>query len=160
MNKTVYLRGKAHYLRPYHLDLGENLEEGSDVRNKIERTGGIYHTLVKLEFDNRDDAEDYLNELGVPTNGMMGNLLKKKDGEIFDKVVRPHLEPNFEEPEMGHPHGVDAEGQEWDKTVNIGNDSDITVRLNVWKGSKTTRIRWDGIRIDNLIEYEGNQENF
>lgn len=167
MGKKVYLKGKAHYIRPYHLDLGENLEEGSDIRNKIEKTGGIYSTLVKLNFDNRDDAEEYIVGLGIPTGGLLGNLLKRvknEDGtvDIFYKVHRPHLEPNFDEPVLGPPDVVDEYGAEWNPETLIGNGSDVTVKLDVWIGNKATKIRWDGVRVDNLVPYESseNQENF
>ena len=167
MSKSkVYLKGKARYLRPYFLDTGENLDEGSDVKEKLMRTGGVYSTMVVLPFDNRDDAEEHLNSLGIPTDGMMGNLLKKinnDDGskEIVYKVVRPHMEPNFEDPLMGPPNVVDADKQPWDPEVLIGNGSDITVKLDVWVGHKAKKIRWDGLRVDNLVEYiPDNSEEF
>ena len=170
-NKTVYLKGKSKYIRPYYKDTGENLPEGSDVRNKIEQTDGIYATDVVLDFDNRDDAEEALAEMGIPMEGMMGNLLKrdKATKEIFYKVKRPHMEPNMPvekgSDELGYVFGppkvVDAENKPWDEEVLVGNGSDITVKLNIWKGTKVTKVRWDGIRVDNLIPYEGgSQEGF
>jgi hypothetical protein len=164
-NKTVYLQGKARYIRPYFKDTGENLPEGSDIRNKLESTDGIYSTDVVLPFDNRDDAEEYLNELGIPTDGMMGNLLKRDKGtkEIYYKVKRPHMEPNMPVEKgsdelgfiFGPPKVVDADNNPWDEDVYIGNGSDITVKINVWKGTKVTKVRWDGVRVDNLVPYEG-----
>lgn len=176
MGKKVYLKGKAHYIRPYFLDTGENLEEGSDIKEKLMKTGGIYSTMVELPFDNRDDAEEHLNAVGIPTNGMFGNLLKKieVDGEkkIVYKVVRPHMVPAFDDPVQGPPKvwtndiAKDENGnqvlndwgkpvlQEWDPSVLIGNGSEITVKLDVWKGTKATKITWEGVRIDSLVEYE------
>jgi len=161
MNKNVYIKGKARYLRPYFLDTGENLDPDSDLKAKLDKTGGVYSTMVVLPFDNRDDAEEYLNGLGIPTDGMMGNLLKKltdDDGnkEIVYKVVRPHLEPNFEDPLLGPPKVVkvvDDSIQEWDPEVLIGNGSDITIKVNVWIGNKAKKIRWESVRVDNLVEY-------
>ena len=158
MAKKVYFKGKAHYIRPYYRDTGENLDDDSDIKQKLMKTDGIYSTMVELPFDNRDDAEEHLNSLGIPTNGLFGNLLKRidVDGEkkIVYKVVRPHMVHAFEEPLMGPPNVVDADGKEWDKEVLIGNGSDITVKLDVWKGTKATKITWEGIRVDELVPYE------
>ena len=159
MGKAVYITGEALYMRPYFHDTGENLEEGSDIKNKLMRTNGIYTADIKLPFDNRDDAEEYLNEKGIPTDGMMGNLLKKKtDAEgnkiITYKVTRPHEEPNFEDPYMGPPNVVDANNQQWNPEVLIGNGSKVTVKLDVWIGTKAKKIRWEGVRVDELVEYE------
>lgn len=164
-NKNIYIKGKARYLRPYFRDTGENLDEGSDIKAKLDRTDGIYSTMVKLPFDNRDDAEEYLNELGVPTDGMMGNLLKRiknDDGsvDIVYKVTRPHMEPSFEDSYMGPPKVINSEGGKWDEEVLIGNDSDITVKVNVWKGSKATKVRWEALRVDELVEYTPEGEAF
>lgn len=163
-NKNVYLKGKARYIRPYHNDTGENLPDG-DLKAKLQKTEGQYTAEVVLPFDSRDDAEEHLNSLGVPTDGMMGNLLKRKkldDGtvEIVYKITRPHMEPNFEDPLMGPPKVVDADNNEWDPEVLIGNGSDITVKLNVWTGTKAKKIRWDGVRVESLVEYVPNDEGF
>lgn len=171
MGDKVYIKGKALYLQPYKLDTGDNLPEGSDIKNKIMRTEGIYSTRVVLPFDNRDDAEEYLNSIGIPTNGMMGNLLKKEtDAEgnkiITYKVTRPHMEPNFPDPFMGPPavfttelkehreEGDNEKFHRWDPEVLIGNGSDITVKVDVWKGDKATKIRWESIQVTNLVGYE------
>jgi len=164
-NKNVYLKGKARYIRPYFLDTGENLDDDSDVKVKLMKTGGVYSTMVVLPFDNRDDAEEHLNSLGIPTDGMMGNLLKKitnEDGskEIVYKIVRPHLEPNFEDPLLGPPKVIDSDGGTWDEETLIGNGSDITVKLNVWIGNKAKKIRWEAVRVDELVEYEAPAEAF
>lgn len=164
-NKNVYIKGKAHYIRPYHKDTGENLPEGSDMKVKLDEMGGQYNARIKLPFDNRDDAEEYLNGLGIPTDGMFGQLLKKEedaDGNkiITYKVTRPHLVPQFEDPEIGPPKVIDAEGVEWDPETAIGNDSDITVKVNVWKGDKARKLRWEAVRVDELVEYEAPAEAF
>jgi hypothetical protein len=96
---------------------------------------------------------------------MMGNLLKrikKDDGtaEIVYKITRPHYEPAFEDGLMGPPKVVDTDNQEWDPEVLIGNGSDITVKLNVWKGTKATKVRWEGVRVDSLVEYVKEDEGF
>ena len=163
-NKIVYLKGKSRFIRPYFCDTGENLPDG-DLKAKLQKTEGQYNTMIVLPFDNRDDAEEHLNSLGIPTDGMMGNLLKRikrDDGpvEIVYKITRPHMEPAFEDPLMGPPRVVDADNNEWDPEVLIGNGSDITVKLNVWIGTKAKKVRWDGIRVDSLVEYTPSDEGF
>lgn len=156
-NKIVYLKGKARYIRPYHLDTGDNLPDG-ELKTKLMKTDGQYNAMVALPFDNRDDAEEHLNSLGIPTDGMMGNLLKRvknEDGsvEILYKITRGHMNHSFQDPLMGPPKVVDASNNEWDPEVLIGNGSDITVKLNVWLGTKAKQIRWDAVRVDSLVEF-------
>lgn len=159
MGKKVYIEGEAHYFRPYFLDTGENLEDG-DFKDKIMKTEGVYTARIKLNQESRDAAEDYLNGFGVPTDNMFGNLLTRdrETGDIFYKVVRGHMEPNFEDPLMGPPKVVDEEGKEWDPEVLIGNLSKLTIKLDVWKGNKATKIRWEGVRVDDLVPYEPTDE--
>lgn len=158
MAKKVYLKGKAHYIRPYFRDTGENLDDDSEIKQKLMKTDGIYTAMIELPFDNRDDAEEHLNSLGIPTNGLFGNLLKRIDTEdgkkVVYKVVRPHMEPNFDDPVLGPPAVLDEENEPWNKEVLIGNGSDITVKLDVWKGTKATKIRWEAVRVDELVPYE------
>lgn len=169
MNKTVYITGKTRYMRPYFKDTGENLEEGSDIRNKLESTDGVYSTDIVLPFEKMKEAKDFLTEKGIPLNGMMGQLLKETDdGEIIYKIKRPHMEPNMPVEKgseelgfvFGPPKVVDAENNKWDEEVLIGNGSDATFKLNVWKGTKVTKVRWDGVRIDELVPYESDGEGF
>ena len=162
-NKIVYLKGQAKFLRPYFLDTGENLPDG-DLKEKLMKTDGQYNAMIVLPFTNRDDAEEHLSNLGIPTDGLMGNLLKRikrDDGsvEIVYKITRPHMEHAFENPLMGPPRVVDADGNEWDPEVLIGNGSDITVKLNVWIGTKAKKVRWDGVRVDSLVEFTPNNED-
>lgn len=167
MGNKVYIKGQAHYIRPYFRDTGDNLPDDSDIKAKLLKTDGIYQTRIKLPFDNRDDALDYLDKMGVPVDGMMGQLVKREedaDGNkiITYKVSRPHMEFNFEEPYMGPPKVVDADGNPWDEEVLIGNGSDITVKLDVWIGNKAKKVRWEAVRVDNLVPYEpqDGQEGF
>lgn len=163
--KNIYLKGKARYARPFHLDTGENLPDDSDIKAKLMKTDGIYSTMIVLPYDNRDDAVEALDKQGVPVDGLMGNLVKRiknDDGsvEIVYKVVRPHNEPSFKEDSlMGPPKVIDKDGVEWDPEVAIGNGSDITVKLNVWIGNKAKKVRWEALRVDELVEYERPEDN-
>jgi hypothetical protein len=155
MGKWVYVKGQAHFLRPFYLDMGDNITD-PDFKAKIMKTGGLYSAMIKLPFDNRDDAEEHLNGLGIPTDGLMGNLLKrdKDTKEIFYKITRGHQEPNFEDPYLGPPKVVDAEGEPWEDGVLIGNGSECTFKLDVWIGTKAKKIRWEAVRVDEHIPFE------
>lgn len=176
MNKTVYLTGKTRYCRPYHLDTGENLQEGSDIRRKIEETRGIYTSDILLPYSTKDDAEDFLRSEGVPMDGMMGNLLKRdpETKDIYYRVKRPNWSANMVDKETGEkgyfwgpPKVVDGTDEsvkpfpEWDSEVLIGNGSDAVWRINVWEGHTSTKVRWDGLAIKNLVEFVAeNKEGF
>jgi hypothetical protein len=60
---------------------------------------------------------------------------------------------------MDPPIVINADGQPWDKSKGIGDDSDVTCQVVVrnWKapiGGKTgISIRLDSVRIDNLVEF-------
>ena len=189
--KTVYLKGKANYIRPYHRDEG-NDKTPSDILDKLQKTDGQYNTeflLVNPDtdevFTSRDDALDYLSSKGVPVDNMMGNLVKRNSEtkEVRYKVTRPHFEPTMPNKDTGEQGVVfgppkvvkfvkDENGdvvydnngkrkvEPWDEDVLIGNGSDITVKINVWKGDKATKIRWDAVRVDNLVEYERPEGDF
>ena len=173
-SKTVYLKGKAHFMRPYFRDEG-NDKTPPDMLEKFQRTEGQYNTeflLVNPDtgevFTSRDDALDFLSEKGVPVDNMMGNLVKRnpETKEVRYKVTRPHMEPNMPKEKgsdemgfvFGPPKVVDADGNLWNEEVLIGNGSDITVKINVWRGTKATKIRWDAVRVDNLVPYEPEEE--
>jgi len=167
MGNKVYIKGQAHYMRPYFRDTGDNLPDDSDIKAKLLRTEGVYQTRIKLPFDNRDDALDYLGQMGVPVDGMMGQLVKREEDAEGNKIItykvsRPHMEPNFEDPLMGPPKVVDADGNPWDEEVLIGNGSEITVKLDVWIGNKAKKVRWEAVRVDELVPYEpqDDQESF
>lgn len=159
MGKKVFIKGKTLFARPFYRDTGENLPDDSEIKQKLQKTDGVYNTEIVLPFDNRDDAEEYLNGKGIPTDGMMGNLLKRRTDKEGNKVVvykitRPHLEPNFEDPVLGPPEVIDSDGDPWNEEILIGNGSEVTVKLDVWLGTKAKKVRWEGMRVDSLVEYE------
>lgn len=163
MGKKVFIKGKTLYIRPFYRDTGDNLPDDSEIKAKLQKTDGVYNTEIVLPFDNRDDAEEFLNSKGIPTDGMLGNLLKRRtDAEgnkvITYKIARPHMEPNFDDPYLGPPEVIDSDNNPWNRDVLIGNGSDVTVKLDVWEGKKAKKIRWEGLRVDNLVEYEAPED--
>lgn len=164
-NTTVYLKGKAYYLNPWWRDFGKNMSE--DKRGKFITAQGRYSTRVLLPFDNRDDAEDHLLKLGIPLDGMFGNLLKRDRDtkEIFYKVTRDHYNPRFTNPDtgekgviMGPPPLVNNDKEVLPEGTRVGNGSDITVKLNVWIGTKAKNITWEATQINSLVEYVAPQK--
>jgi len=35
----------------------------------------------------------------------------------------------------------------------------VTVKLDVWIGTKAKKVRWEGMRVDSLVEYEPQDED-
>lgn len=160
----VFIPAKAFYCRPFYRDMAENLPEDDGQRLKIESTGGIYQSEFILPFDNRDDAIEYLDSKGVPVDNMMAQLVKKHEhpelGKIITyKVKRPHqiTKADGDVVEFGPPEvvglGDDGEKFDWEPDILIGNESDVTIKLNVWVGTKKKDVRWDGLAVRNLVEY-------
>lgn len=168
MGKKIQLEGEAYFIRPFHLDKGENLEDGHDLKDKLDKIGGQYSAEIALpQFNNKDDAAEWLSSLGIPVSGMQGNRIKRrKDGDtgevkILYKIDRPHMEPKFENPHMGPPKVYGPEGDEpWDEEVLIGNGSKVKVELDVWQGKKATKIRWERMRVLELVPYEPEEGGF
>jgi len=168
---TVYVEGTAQYARVFDgdQDLGKNLPEGSDQRNKLESIQGQYvmNLFVTSEAKKKAVAE------GVPNTGMTKQLWKEdEDGNIFYKCTRKHFNPKFSDRDTGEqgvvmgppkvvkdtPEGV----QPWDKETDglIGNDSKVVVKFNVWEGKI---CEMQAIKVVEHVPYEPasmNEEGF
>lgn len=166
MSKTkyVYLTGKAQYarLREDNRDMGSNLPEGSDQRNKIEAEEGHYimNLVVTPEAKKQAIAD------GVPNKGMTGQLWKETaEGDPFYKCKRVHKNTKLKDREtgeqgviMGAPKVllVNAEGKNEPYDGDIGNDSVVTVKLSVWDDKIVTM---EAVRIDELIEWVRDEDD-
>lgn len=91
------------------------------------------------------------------------NVIKKDDDGYF---VSFHREPTKlmrgKVVAFAAPKVIDKEGKIFDGS-KIGNGSDATIRLEIYKhgtpsGGKATAVRWDSIRIDNLIPWERDRD--
>jgi hypothetical protein len=123
-------------------DMGVNLTEGSDQRNKIEACQGMY--LLNLHVTKAEKAKAIA--AGVPNKGLTGQLWKTdKDGGDYYKCTRKHFNPKFTDRETGEqgvvmgPPNVfkdTPEGnKEWDWVEDglIGDGSSVKVRLSIYK---------------------------
>ena len=85
---------------------------------------------------------------------MVGQLFKEDDqGNAFYKCKRPHFNPRLNKGEgdvMGAPTVMDENNDSWDTEVNIGNGSEVKVRLDVWDGKIVTL---HAVKVLNLEEY-------
>jgi hypothetical protein len=55
----------------------------------------------------------------------------------------------------GPPVVVDKGNFAWDSDVNIGNGSECTIKLSVSKVGNKTYVRLEGVRVEELVEFEG-----
>lgn len=160
MAKTqyVYMTGKASFarLREDNRDTGTNLPEGSDQRNKMEEVKGYY--TINLYVD-RETKKKAIAD-GIPGKGMSAQLWKEdEEGNIYYKARRAHFNPKFTDRETGEQGVVlgapkvvlKTENGLEPFTGNIGNDSEVTLKLSVWND---TKVELQACRIDNLVEWE------
>lgn len=56
---------------------------------------------------------------------------------------------------LGPPKVVDDENEPWDDGINIGNDSEVTVRVSVYDTQRGKGHTLEAVRVDNLVVYEG-----
>ena len=146
-------------------DMGENLEEGSDTRNKIEAEQGHYVCNVYIT----PEVKKQMIADGVPNSGMVGQLFKEDaDGNLFYKCKRPHFNTKVNQGEgkvFGPPVTVDADGETWDTAIYdedkklvsgtpIGNGSKVKIRLDVWEKKIVT---WHATKVLDLVEYEADE---
>jgi len=135
-------------------DMGENLEEGSDTRNKIELEQGHYLCNVYIT----PETKKQMVADGVPNSGMVGQLFKEdKEGNLFYKCKRPHFNTKVNQGEgkvFGPPITVDADGDQWDPETLIGNGSKVKIRLDVWEKKIVT---WHATKVLDLVEYEADE---
>ena len=166
MSKTkyVYLTGKAQYarLREDNRDMGANLPEGSDQRNKIEAEDCHYimNLLVTPEAKKQAIAD------GVPNRGMMAQLWKEDaEGNPYYKCKRVHKNNKLKDRETGEfgvifgPPKVlivNAEGKNEPFNDDIGNDSVTTVKLSVYDDKIVTM---EAVRVDELIEWVRDEDD-
>ncbi len=140
----VYLQGKCKWCRhrmPEHDPFGnvrwsveliptpESLAIIRDLQKLQDGVQGIKNTL-------RQTDDGYIIRFGRPQNKTMrGTQVAFTPPEARDKNGLP----------MGD--------------VNIGNGSDVTIKLEVYKhktplGKQARAVRWEAIQVDNLVPYD------
>lgn len=160
-----FFEGTVEYFRGFedNRDMGQNLPEGSDTRNKIENDQGHY---VANFYP--DGGHQELIDAGIPNKGLLGQLFKTDaDGREFYKLKRKHFNPALTDRETGEkgivqgpPYTIvieDGEKRDWDQDKDglIGNGSRVQVKVNVWQDKIVT---WVATKVVDLVEY--NPEGF
>jgi hypothetical protein len=158
----VYVTGIAQYAKVFEgqQDLGANLPEGADQRNKLEAVKGQFVMNLLM---NRADKKKAIAD-GIPDKGMTGMLWKEDaEGEVFYKCTRKNFNPKFTDKEtgeagvlMGPPKILMADGdghRDWDLATDgtIGNGSEVIVKFNVWQDKI---CEMDTIKVLTHVKYE------
>lgn len=135
--KRVEFKGKAQWFKPWELDTA--FVEDDDPR------GGNYAVNVILD----DDGVAQFKALNAKAK--LHEVLKD-DGD-FRKAVFRRYERH---PVLGELGPVEVYGVP--ENVLVGNDSDITVAVDVYdytyKGRPGKSIRLVGVTVDNIVEYK------
>lgn len=136
MEKTyVYWSGKAKWVRYDTPDL---------TYNKWNHV--LYPNEVHLDEIRKLQAEGLKNVLGKDDDGWKINI-----GRPTQRIWKGKVVP------FAPPTVVDAEGRPL-TGVAIGNGSDVTTKSEVYRythmGKKGVAIRWESMRVDNLIPFE------
>lgn len=142
--ETIYLSGKAKWVRPTSPDPWGN-----------------------WKMDLYPDTESYNKflELKETKDGVSGikNVIKKDDDGYCITLRRPTQKvykgkvQGFAPPEV-----LDKDNQPMRDTL-IGNGSDVTAKVSVYThgtpgGGKARAMRWEAVRVDNLIPFEGKRD--
>ena len=100
MGKKVYVECPVNWakLREEDRDMGKNMQEGSDARNKIDEVQGRY--TVQLMLD-KDTKKKMVSD-GVPNKGMQAQLFKEdQEGTEYFSARRGHFNPKFKDQNTG-----------------------------------------------------------
>lgn len=131
--KTIRLKGKTKYFRPYYID--REYEDPDNGR------GGNYSIQIELD----DESVQTFNTLGAKAKLKDGNVAKFSRYEYANYGKGPEA--------LGPP-----KYSGFDESQLIGNGSDATVTIDVYpytfKNKSSFAIRLVAVHIDNLIEYQ------
>lgn len=137
MDKTfIYWQGKAKWVRAVTPDLTYN------KWNFV-----LYPDEKHLEEIRELQSKGVKNVLGKDDDGWKINISRPTQRVWKGKVIA-----------FAPPRVVDATGMPLDG-VAIGNGSDVTAEIEVYQhgtpsGKKAHAIRWESLRVDNLIPFE------
>ena len=158
----IYVTGTAQFAKVFEgqQDLGANLPEGSDQRNKLESCKGQF---VMNLFMDKDTKKKAIAD-GIPTKGMTGQLWKETDdGEIYYKCTRKNFNTKFTDKVtgeqgvlMGPPKVFMQEEngiREWNLETDgaIGNGSTVVVKFNVWQDKI---CEMEAVKVVEHVKYE------
>lgn len=156
-SETHFLSGKAMYARVF-----ENNRDMEGYEGAYRAHEGMYEVMLGVPTDG-DDHKLIMswNKMYEPKHlGDKGFEAERGavEGVSYFRFKRKHkhvIGSGKEIPEWGgQPKIVMKDGKTpWDTSVLIGNGSDLTLKLNVFKmDAKRAIVRLEGIRVDNLVE--------
>jgi hypothetical protein len=91
--------------------------------------------------------------------GVLTRLKKNDENQYFFQLSRPHKKTiKGEEVIFQPPRLLDKEGRLLPQDTQVGNDSDVSAKVQVYYYPKPTggqgiAIRWEELKIDNLVPY-------
>lgn len=142
-SKLVYFQGPVMWAKvfSFNRDKGDYAPEG-----------GQYTISVGLDPKDTKQVKGW-NRLYTGKEG--------EDGLTYFEFKRKHIHLNKDgeliEPWSGPPVVVDKEGHGWGEVSLIGNGSVCSIKLNVTTLGTKTFVRLEGVRVDELVPYEGEQ---
>lgn len=145
-NNFVFLQGKVKWCRPHVLDPKFNK----------------YSTVLYLTPEARETM------LELQTQGVKNQMKKDEDG-YFMTFSRPGSKTYIDKDGAPRvraftpPLVLDKDGKTPLNNINIGNGSDCTLKIEVYEhrvpgGSKAKAVRWESIRVDNLVPFDGKKD--
>ena len=160
-NKIITCKGNVKYAKVFehNRDMGER---DNDASRTIAAVGGRY----MVDFYPYDAVEwvGKLTDVGAALVVMGYPVVREAEGLSYTKLKRDHnAKTNRTTGEAmtdfaGAPTVVDEDGQAWDESILLGNDTEVEIAVDVWfrAGKKTDgNLRLRAIRVLELVEWDG-----
>lgn len=147
----LYLKGKVKWCRPHMPDpwgnyktefypTAEDLVKVKALKETKNGVSGIKNTIKK------DEDGEYIS-------------LRRPQSKVMKGVVKGFTPPEVLDGSQTLPDGSNPPLRE----TPIGNGTDATIKISVYThgtpgGGKARATRWEAIRVDNLVPYEGRKD--
>jgi len=108
-----------------------------------------------VDFFPNEEARKVLNELKETEPGILNAWKPSDDGEFMSFNRQPQRLIQGKLVGQAPPLVVDKSGVPLDGDTQVGNDSDITLKLEVYtyRNGKGRAARWVSMQVDNLVPY-------
>lgn len=139
MNMTVvYVKGKIRYCRHLHPDPEYNK----------------YSVQMGVEGEDLDNVREWIrlgirNQLKSDEEGWWVTLSRKTSFEAKGKVIP-----------LAPPRVIDKEGKPITVMVGHGSDGIAKCELRSYPKFNSKGLRWEALRVDNLVEYNVKKDEF
>jgi len=139
--QTYYMTGKAAWAKLF--------ERNRDRAEFHEETDGVTSINILLEKEDLDK----LKATGSRLRPMV------TDDGLAVKFKRPWVHKGGIEDFGGAPQVVDKDGNDWDDSIAIGNDSMVEVAFEVYDTTMGKGTRLTGVKVLELVVFEGDGES-